>query len=221
MVAKIEGVSTMFAIRHSTGSRITIIAVGAAVVALALAGCGTTDDSSAKPTKKPSHSSSASPSASASSGAAAPASPAPSASAVAGATAVSVACGTLVSAQTMYDFNPNFTLKTTFNPASGSAAAQAIANKGVACGWVNGTSNDTVVVSAAKPAAATLASLKTSAAAGTAASGLGDAAYFSTSGGVGRVDAFKGGYWVTASSDYFGATADAQSIVASALAALK
>jgi hypothetical protein len=121
----------------------------------------------------------------------------------------------------MYDFNPNFTLQTPFSPASGSAAAQAVTNKGVACGWINGTNSDSVIVSAAKPAAATLASLKSSAGAGTAASGLGDAAYFSTSGGVGRVDAFKGGYWVTASSDYFASAADAKAIVTSALAALK
>jgi hypothetical protein len=215
--------STRFSIRRRTGSRVAVIAAGAIVVTLALAGCGTTD-AAAKPTKKPSHSASASPSTTAPSGAssgAASASPAPSASAVAGATPVTVACETLVSAQTIYDFNPNFTPKTPFSPASGSAGAQAVANKGVACGWINGTNSDSIVVSAAKPVAATLASLKSSAAAGTPASGLGDAAYFSTSAGVGRVDAFKGGYWVTASSDYFASATDAQAIVTSALAALK
>lgn len=73
----------------------------------------------------------------------------------------------------------------------------------------------------ARPAPEKLASLKAQAATGTPAAGLGDAAYFSTSGGVGRVDAFRGSYWLVATSVYFGTAADASSLVGTALGALK
>ena len=143
-----------------------------------------------------------------------------SASAGSGAVAVAIPCSALVSEQTIYNFNPNFTRKTTFSPASGSAAAQAVANLGIACGWVNNTSSDTVTISVAKPGPATLTALKASASDGTAVAGLGDKAYFSLSGGVGRIDAFKVKYWLTATSTYFSSAEDAATLMRSAVSAL-
>jgi hypothetical protein len=121
----------------------------------------------------------------------------------------------------VYDFNPNFGLDSSFSPKAGTAAATAVADKGTACNWLNQTSSDTFSVAVARPTSSDLTRLKATAAAGTPASGLGDAAYFSASGGVGRVDVFTGAYWLAATSVYFGSAADAKDLVTAALGALK
>lgn len=108
-----------------------------------------------------------------------------------------------------------------YTPAAGTGGAAAVSGKGVACGWVNNTSKDTLVISAAKPGPAAITSAKASTSGGTPVSGLGDAAYFSTTAGAGRVDVFSGTTWVTATSTYFSSAADASPLVTSALAALK
>lgn len=203
-------------------SRLRSIITGvalAATVALGLAGCVPGPGTSASPRPSGSSAPSASPSASA------PSSPSPALSpsppAAAAATPTKIPCGTLISAQVVYDFNPNFGLDSSFAPKPGSAAATAVADEGTACSWLNQTSGDTFALAVARPAPVELASLKTKAAAGTVAPGLGDAAYFSTSGGVGRVDVFTGAYWVVATSVYFGSAADAKDLVTAALGALK
>ena len=195
--------------------RSTVIVVAlAATVALGLAACvpepGTSKTSSPTATDSPS----ANPAPSST------ISPTPTPSAAA-ATATKIPCGTLISAQAVYDFNPNFGLDTGFSPKSGTATAKAVADNGTACNWLNQTSGDIFTFAVARPVAAELASLKTTAATGTPASGLGDAAYFSMSGGVGRVDVFRGAYWLVATSVYFGSAADASALVTTALAALK
>jgi hypothetical protein len=121
----------------------------------------------------------------------------------------------------IYDFNPNFGLDPSFAPQQGSPAALAITNGGTACNWINQTSGDALTLSVAHPAAAQLASIEATAARGTAGSGLGDSSYFSSSGGVGRVDVFRGGYWLVTTSDLYSAAADAASLVNAALGALK
>ena len=205
--------------------RSTIIVVAlAATVALGLAGCVPKPGVSASP--KPSsssHSSAPGPSVSPS----ASATPSSSPSTPAAATPTKIPCDTLVSAQVVYDFNPNFGLDSGFSPKSGTAAATAVADKGTACSWLNQTSADTFAIAVARPAAAELASLKMTASTGTAVAGLGDAAHFSTSGGVGRVDVFRGAYWLVATSVYFGSATDfgsgtdANKLVTAALGALK
>ena len=205
--------------------RSTVIVVAlAATVALGLAGCVPKPGVSASP--KPSsssHSSASGPSASPS----ASATPSSSPSTPGVATPTKIPCDTLVSAQVVYDFNPNFGLDSGFAPRPGTAAATAVADKGTACSWLNQTSADTFAIAVARPAAAEVASLKTTAATGTALPGLGDVAHFSRSGGVGRVDVFRGAYWLVATSVYFGSATDlgsgtdANKLVTAALGALK
>ena len=190
-----------------------IVVVLAATVALGLAGCVAKTGSTASPKPSASPTQSASPSVSAI--------PSPSASASAAATPTKIPCNTLLSAQAVYDFNPNFGLDNSFSPKSGTAAATAVADKGTACSWLNQTSSDTFEFAVARPVASDLASLKAKAAAGTPAPGLGEAAYFSTSGGVGRVDVFTGTYWLVATSVYFGTAADAKDLIMAALGTLK
>ncbi|MFM9919934.1 arginyl-tRNA synthetase [Lacisediminihabitans sp. H27-G8] len=190
-----------------------IVAALAATVALGLSGCVPEPKSTTGPRPSTSSTPSASPSVGPS--------PTSSPSTTASATPTNIPCNTLVSAQAVYDFNPNFGLDRSFSPKAGTAGASAVADKGTACSWLNQTSGDTFAIAVARPAAPELASLKATAAKGTAASGLGDAAYFSTSGGTGRVDVFTGSYWLVATSVYFGAAADANALVTAALGALK
>jgi hypothetical protein len=140
--------------------------------------------------------------------------PSPTPTAGTPAVPVSVACNTLVSPQTIYDFNPNFTLQANYSPASGTPANTAAADRGTACAWVNGTSGETVVVAVSRPGSLELASIRSAASAGTPVSGFGDAAYFSGD----RFDAFRGNYWFVATSTYFGSADDASAIMTSALA---
>jgi hypothetical protein len=121
----------------------------------------------------------------------------------------------------IYDFNPNFGLDASFAPQQGSPAALAITNGGTACNWINQTSGGALTLSVAHPAPAQFASIKATAAKGTAGSGLGDSSYFSSSGDVGRVDVFRGGYWLVTTSDLYSASGDAASLVNAALGALK
>jgi hypothetical protein len=120
----------------------------------------------------------------------------------------------------MYDFNPNFGLDDAFSPKSGTPAATAKSDNGVACNWLNQTSGDTVTIAVAQPTTDDLAKIKATAAKGTAVSGLGSAAYFSTEGQVGRLDVFDGAYWVVATSVYFSTADDARALATSAVAAL-
>lgn len=200
-------------------TRITV-AVVAALTALTLAGC--VGKSDAKPSGPASASvrPSASHSPRASSATPSP-TPTPSATAGTPATAVSVKCADLISAQQMYDFNPNFGLDTSFAPKAGTNAATAVSNKGIACNWTNQTSSETITFSAARPGSTLFASLKSSAAAGAAPGGLGDAAWFAAAGDTGTLQVFRGGYWLTATSVYFGSAADASDLTNAALSALK
>jgi len=138
----------------------------------------------------------------------------------AGGTILDVSCEDLVSAQTVYDFNPNYGLIAGFSPIAGSPQAQAVRDGGVACEWMNQTSGDTIVLGVSSPGETVLAELTKSAASGTPVAGIGEAAYFSTEGGAGRMDAFGATYWVVATSVAFSAPGDAQTFVASALQAL-
>ena len=63
---------------------------------------------------------------------------------------VEVTCDELVSADTLYVYNPNFGTIEDFTPDEGTAAASALTTQGVACRWQNQTSGDTIDVSVAQ-----------------------------------------------------------------------
>lgn len=196
------------------------IALGG-MLTVGLAGCVPSSGSKPQPSSSSSPSSSPSPSPSVSPGS--PGSPSSSATPTVppGGAAGKIGCNALVPPQTVYDFNPNFGLEPGFTPKPGTPAASAVSAGGTACNWLNQTSGDTFTVAVARPGAARLASIKSTAATGTPGSGLGDSSYFSKTGDVGRVDAFSGKYWVSATSVYFGTVGDASTLVGAALAALK
>ena len=182
------------------------LALGALALAL-LSGC--------VPTATPSASGTASttPSASASASSA----PTPTATP----TPVTVGCDTLVSADTIYAYNPNFGLLTSWTPAAGSAAATARSESGIACRWSNQTSGDTVDISVAHLDAASIENLKNDAVSqGTLVPTYGDEAYFGTSGGVGTAVVFQGDYWLVATSVDFAEPGDPADLIDAALGAL-
>ena len=195
--------------------RLTTVAAIATLGLVGLAGCKDTAHPTASATP-----SASSPSSSASASATPDATPSDAPSRAAG-TPIGVDCDGLISRQQMYDFNPNFSLRSGFKPKAGSGASTALSYQGIACSWVNQTSGATIDFGVAHPAASDLAALKASAASGTAVSGIGDSAWFSTSGDTGQLQIFRGPDWITASSVFFGAPDDAKQLALDAVAAVK
>jgi hypothetical protein len=121
----------------------------------------------------------------------------------------------------MYDFNPNFGLQAGFTPKSGTAAATAVANKGLACSWMNQTSRETIEVSVANLPRAQIAAMKAKlSASSTPVSTFAAPGYFEVTGGVGQAESFDGTFWVAARSAFFTEAADAVQIVDAALESL-
>ena len=178
----------------------------AAAVIAPLSACAP-EDGDAAPSASPSNSPSASPSGSPSASPEPSVDPSPSSAA----TPVGAGCLDLVSLETMYEFDPNFGLDDGYSPPPGSLAARAASASGVACGWVQQTSGETIEIAAARPPADEFASLRADA---------GSDRSFSVVEGRGVVQVFAGTGWVVASSSYFGSAEDAAPLVDSAIAAL-
>lgn len=211
-----EGDHMAFTARNMVIRGTVIAAIGALTV-LGLAGC-----KNSAPQKTPSSSSSATPTDAASPSSQAGDGPAPSAApSHAPGTPIAVDCNGLISLQAMYDFNPNYSLQAGYKPKAGSDGSTALGFRGLSCSWVNQTSGNLIFVSAARPAASDLAALKTAAGSGTAVSGLGDAAYFSTKGQLGQLQVFSGPFWISTSSDFYGTADDARQLATVAVASVK
>jgi hypothetical protein len=211
---------------RSSVVRIVVVAALCGLTVFGLASCKDTASANTKstPTSASSSTSASSPSArpteSMSSAAppvasATPAAPAP----VVKGTAMGVTCTALLTPQVIYDFNPNFSLQSGFAPKSGTDASKAVGYQGLACSWINQTSSDLITVSAAHPS--DLSSLKATASSGTTVSGLGNAAYFKTTAGVGELQIFDGPFWITLSSDTFGTADDARDLASAAISTVK
>lgn len=137
------------------------------------------------------------------------------------ATALTIACEDLVGGQTMYDFNPNFGLIGAFTPDAGTAAALAASDHGTLCRWVNETSGATIDVTASTPTDADLVARKASAASGEKVADVGADAWFAITSGVGTIQAFDGGYWVTVASTFITEGSEAHDIAATAIRAAR
>jgi len=196
-------------------ARARLVPLAAAALVLALAAC--TPAPSPSPTgshsghtPRPSHTPSAT------------AVPTPTASVVG--TPVTKSCVQLIPAGTMYAFNPNFVAVSTWTPSAGTAAAQAVANKGVACRWQNETSDDVIDLSVADLDHATIESLKNQAVDKSTLVPTyegADEGYFSAADGTGTAIVFLKGYWIVLTSQQFAEPGDPADLVASVLAALR
>jgi hypothetical protein len=140
-------------------------------------------------------------------------------------TPVALTCEQVVTAEQLYEFNPNYGADPGYTPADGSNAAAAVAAKGVACGYLNQTSNAVIEVAIAKPAASALVKLKDAAISDStvvptyrvppAVEG-----YFGTRNNAGQAQIFSNGYWVVLQSKDFAEPGDPQPVVAAVLANL-
>jgi len=188
---------------------LVLSAATALAVAVLLAGCTTPDPAPTTAPPTPGDTGSPTPEPSET-----PAAPTP--------TPVDIPCDSLVTAQAMYDFNPNFSLIDSWTPAAGSPAADAVDAEGVACRWQNDTSGEVIDVSVASFDPATLETLANDAYTNSTmvpTYGV-DEAYFAVTGSVGEAIVFDGPYWIVVSSSYFLEPGDAEPIVASVLAGL-
>ena len=132
-------------------------------------------------------------------------------------TPITLTCEQLVSAQAIYDFNPNFGLLGGFTPAAGSLAAIAVAENGLACQWINQTSGESIQISVADLPTPRIGELAATASSGEAISGIRDQAYFAN----GTAQVFDGSFWVAAESAVFGTWDDAAPLVQAAGASLR
>ncbi len=188
----------------------TLVVIPTAAIALALlVGCGPTD-SQPPATATPTPTIIIEPT------------PTPTPSATADdAVAVTVGCDELVTAQELYDYNPNFALQAQFSPTPGSLAAEAVAAKGVACSWVNLTSGETIVMAVAHLGDAALTARANELVVSSNSVPTYEVeGYFLLDGGVGTAQAFKSPYWISATSTYFFEPGDVAPLMANALSAL-
>lgn len=123
---------------------------------------------------------------------------------------VTTACTAIFTAQQVYDFNPNYVATASYKPAPGTLQAQAAADQGRACAWLNETSGVKLEISVARPG--NLASLRSGASGSSEQLGGSAVGYFSTAGGVGRMQIFSGTYWIVISSQDISGTGDVDPI---------
>jgi hypothetical protein len=131
-----------------------------------------------------------------------------------------VDCSALLSDDEVFQYNQNFAADAQWVPAAGSLAAQVVAEGGTACAWANLSGGDEIEIAVATPSPNQLATLKKAASSGKATKGLGDEGYFSQDGEYGQLQVFRGPYWLTAVSLYFGQSGEANQLVYSALSHL-
>jgi len=192
----------------------TTVALGATLLAvMTLAACVQGPE---MPTPTPSATRSVTPS---------PTPPAPSATPTADPTPevipFAIDCESLIDPDTMYAFDPNFSLLGTFTPDAGSLAAEAQAASGTVCRWVHGTNGVTIDVAVADlPADAASSRIAALDSAGSSVGDYGARGYFSAAGGIGQAQAFPSHYWVSIASPIFSAPGDAGVLMGDVVAAL-
>ena len=200
-----------------TRNRFAGLARAGAVVVLvagtiALSGCA----GAAKPASTATHAASSTPSTAPS------ATPTPTPTPSEPPTPVTLSCDQIVTPDQVYAYNPNFGADPGYAPTAGSLEASIVTYKGVACGWLNQTSNDVIEIAVAKPPAGDLDGLKNSAI--TASQPVPTygvppqvEGYFALRGNKGEVQIFTGTYWVVANSPAFQEPGDAAPLMQNVL----
>ncbi|WP_286308870.1 iron ABC transporter ATP-binding protein [Agromyces mangrovi Wang et al. 2018] len=135
---------------------------------------------------------------------------------------VGLACDELLTLDQMYAFNPNYGTDPGYAP-TGEPAVFSASIDGVACGWLNQSSGETIEVSVARPVGDTMeVRLNEAVLSGQAVPTYGTPpeveGYYGRIAGVGTAQAFADGYWVTAASVAFFEPGDAQPLVEAMLA---
>lgn len=144
-----------------------------------------------------------------------PATPTPTASATPDAASepFSIACGDLISADQIYEYNPNFGPVDGWVPSPGTIAGDGVAAQGTACRWQNQSSGATIDVSVAHLLEPRLSEKRAEVAATYTAANWPIEGYFTAGGGPGVAQAFTDKYWVTVQSTTFFAPEDVAPII--------
>jgi hypothetical protein len=144
--------------------------------------------------------------------------PTPTPTPTAAGSPVALECDQVLTPDDIYAFNPNFGAAPDFEPSKGSAASTAVAYEGLACGWMNQTSNELIEVSIAQPNEVLMTQLKDAAIASSQAVptyGTPPAVegFFTSDGGQGQAQIFTGKYWVTLTSTVFFEPGDPRDLI--------
>lgn len=222
------GIHAMVTQQRRVRPRIPLVATAIAVAMLAVAGCSAEEPDD---TASPSPSASRAPSPSAEPDATATpapsptpsetpsdapgetAAPEPSAAPLSG-QPVGLRCDELLTAQDVYDYNPNVGTDPGYRPRAGSGPEQTNELSGIACGWLNQTSGQTYSIGAARFDSAELPRVRAMVerSGGDSLGGGLDGSYRVES-GVGIIDVFFGSYWVSAESSAFLSADDARPLL--------
>jgi len=138
---------------------------------------------------------------------------------------VTLTCDQVLTTEQLSKMTPAIAAAPGFTPEKGSNAAKAVDDAGVACGYTNGQTGNTVAVSIARPTPDDLTALKNAAVTksnvvptyGVPPKVIG---YFAVSRSVGVAQAFTGDYWVVVESKDYIEPGDASQVVAAVLANL-
>ena len=133
-----------------------------------------------------------------------------------------IACDTLVSAEAIYAFNPNFALlpEPVANP--GQLAERVQAELGTVCSWQHLSSGEILTVAVANLPAETLLTVQNDAfeASNMVPTYGGEEGYFVVRDGVGEAQTFAGSYWIVSISPAYLEPGDAVDIISAATASL-
>lgn len=103
-------------------------------------------------------------------------------------------CEQLVSAQALYDYNPNY--GTDPAPSPGETITAIGQAGGVTCGWLNQTSSDRIAAGVIRLSPASLASVQATVPDRAEPTDAIENGWFSVNGSVGRLELFVGEHWV-------------------------
>ncbi|WP_400993804.1 iron ABC transporter ATP-binding protein [Agromyces sp. GXQ0307] len=193
---------------------VTLAVVGASAFALLLSGC--TD-----PAGAPSETT-APPTAGGTATATAPAEPTVEPEPTEEPIPFEVACDTILTAEQVYEFNPNYGTAPDYSPTA-ATVSDVVAASGTACGWSNQTSGDIIEVGVATlPEHAYELQVGDAAMRSNPVPTYGTPpeveGFFRQSGGVGQAQVFSNGYWIVIESPVLFEPGDAQGLVADVIA---
>ena len=134
---------------------------------------------------------------------------------------VTLTCDQLVSPDQLYEFNPNVGVNPAYQAEAGTTASKMVSLQGVACGWSNQSSNETIEIAVAHLSPAAIETLKNDLVlTSNPVPTYGEEAYFSLDGGLGEANVFQGDYWIYTRSATYIEPGDATPLVDDVIAAL-
>jgi hypothetical protein len=129
---------------------------------------------------------------------------------------VTLTCDQVVTPEQLYAFNPNYSATPGYAPTAGTDPATIVSLQGVACSWINQSSEDTIEIAVAHLAPADIENLKNQLVLSTpSVPTYGGVDYFVNDGTVGEANVFSNDYWIVARSVEFFEPGDAVGLIQS------